>query len=315
MIPAATAAAAAAVQSPAHDIALPDPWLPLRVAAEVSPGSDWCQRWGPGRRHSWRHRSEGGFDKSRYHVEAIDETDAYNFVTSFHYSGAYPAARQRFGLFDGPQLVGVVVLSVPMRAEVLTNVFPDQEAVWETLELGRLVLFDAVPANAETWTLGRVFRLAAKAGIRGIVSFADPVARRTADGRLVFPGHIGRAYIAGNAVPVGRSRARWETVLPDGRVLSDRARAKVVAGDRGRDYVVEGLRRLGASAPRPGESGRAWLARVLPEIGAYRVRNGGKWRYAWAIGPPAERRAIRIALPRTPYPTRPDDPAGDLEAA
>jgi hypothetical protein len=310
----ATTSAAAGVGPAVVGAELPNPPLPLRVTAEVSPANEWCQRWGPNRRHSWRHRREGGFDKSRYQVEAIDEEAAYNFVTSYHYSGAFPAARQRYGVFAGPQLVGVAVLSVPMRNQVLTNVFPDLQAVYESLELGRLVLFDDVPANAETWFLGRVFRLAAKAGIRGIVSFADPVARRAPDGQLLFPGHIGVTYVAHNAVPLGRSRPRWETILPNGRVLSDRSQAKVVAGHRGRDYVIEDLRRLGAPAPRAGESGRAWLARVLPEIGAARQYHGGKWRYAWAIGPENERRSVRIALPRTPRPTRPD-PVEDLEAA
>jgi hypothetical protein len=312
-VTAAPSSAAAGAGPAVVGVALPDPPLPLRVAAEVSPANEWCERWGPDRRPSWRHRHEGGFDKSRYHVDEIEEDPAATFVTTYHYSGAWVAARRRYGLFDGPQLVGVAVLSVPMHPAVLTNVFPDLQVV-EAAELGRLVLFDAVPANAESWFLARVFRRAAKTGLRGIVSFADPVARRDATGRIVFPGHIGVTYLAHNAVPLGRSRARWETVLPDGRVLPDRTQAKVVAGHRGKDYAIEGLRRLGAPPPRPGESGRAWLDRALPQIGASRQRHGGKWRYAWVIGPETERRAARIALPRTPRPTQPD-PVEDLEAA
>jgi hypothetical protein len=48
--------------------------------------SDWCQRWAA-RRHSWRHRSEGGFDASRYDVALLAESEARTFVEANHYSG------------------------------------------------------------------------------------------------------------------------------------------------------------------------------------------------------------------------------------
>ena len=41
--------------------------------------SDYCQRW-RARRHSWRHRSEGGFDARRYDVAARSEADAKAFI-------------------------------------------------------------------------------------------------------------------------------------------------------------------------------------------------------------------------------------------
>ena len=96
-----------------------------RDLVEVATTSPWCQRWRGGA-HSWRHIHEGGFDARAYRVEPIDEATARAWVCRHHYTSAYPAASQRYGLHgrDG-QLVGVIVLGVPMSERVLTNVFPD----------------------------------------------------------------------------------------------------------------------------------------------------------------------------------------------
>jgi hypothetical protein len=121
----------------------------VTVRACSDPASDLCQRWRSGGRHSWRRRSEGGFDARRYNVVPLAEADARTFVEVNHYSASYPAARLRFGLYDGPWLVGVAVLGVPMQRRVLTAVFPDLEPYAESLELSRFVLGESVPANGE----------------------------------------------------------------------------------------------------------------------------------------------------------------------
>lgn len=114
----------------------------------------------------------------------------------------------------GQALVGVAVLSVPMRAQVLTDVF-DLEPYTEALELGRFVLTDT-PANAEFWMLSRVFELAADEGLRGLVSFSDPMPRQrevldiATDGAIerrmetLTPGHVGVIYQATNGRACGR---------------------------------------------------------------------------------------------------------------
>jgi len=168
-------------------------------------GSAWCQRWGPDRKASWRHRRDGGFDASRYAVEEIPDPDAKAWICGHHYSGTYPAALRRYGLLDiggtaGPQLAGVAVLSVPASRQVLTVVFPGLEPYAQSAELGRLVLAPSVAANGESWFLAEVFRMAARRGLRGIVSFNDPVARYAADGTMTMPGHIGIIYQASNAL-------------------------------------------------------------------------------------------------------------------
>jgi hypothetical protein len=221
---------------------------------EVSPPSDWCQRWRDGQPR-WRHRSEGGFDAAHYEVAPLDERTAKAYVERHHYSARYVASRLRYGLWARRgALLGVAVLSVPVRQEVLTRPFPALEPFRESLELGRFVLADAVPGNGESWFLGQVFRLAGREGVRGVVSFSDPVARRDASGRLVFPGHIGVIYQASNAIYAGRGTARTLLLLPDGRVINERALAKLRTLDTGHAYVEEVLRGFGAPRRRGAEA-------------------------------------------------------------
>src|SRR5215813_7004166 len=141
-----------------------------------------AMRWSPGRRQSWRREGEL-IDPGAYYVAEIsDDATAKAYVTGRHYSGSYPAAARRYGLYrtDGDGLAGVAVLSVPPQAKVLTAVFPGLEPYSESLELGRFVLDDEVAYNGESMFLAEVLRLAGADGVRGVVSFSDPVPRRDA---------------------------------------------------------------------------------------------------------------------------------------
>jgi hypothetical protein len=291
------------------------------TAQTLPPGSAYCQRW-QGRRGSWRHPSDGGFDARRFRVCPVPRQVAQAFVVTHHYAASMPADRWCFGLttddpalggvdplvHDGRAVVGAAVLSVPMSQAVLSNVFPTLAPYVQSLELGRLVLLDPVPANAESWFVARVFRLAADAGIRGVVSFCDPMPRRrlvTVDGRtdveLVTPGHVGLVYQALGAAACGRSTARTLTYLPSrGEVLSDRTLQKIRAQESGGDAAEQRLVRLGARARRAGEDPRAWLRGALVDLGAASIRHPGNYRYAWSLGPRRER--APIALPSGPYP-------------
>lgn len=285
------------------------------------------QRWANGQ-HSWRRQSDGGFDAASFHVAPIPEAVAKRFVIRHHYAASFPAARFSFGLtttddrlavddsrIDGRALVGVAVLSVPMSSAALTNVFPTLEPHQETVELGRLVLTDT-PANAESWFLSQLFRQAADAGIRGVVSFSDPVARtRTIiedEGRqrteTVMPGHVGVCYQATNAIALGRSTARTLTYLPrHGLVLSDRMLQKIRAGERGSDAAERRLVALGARPRRAGQAARLWLPEALDQLDVARVRHPGNFRYAWPLGTPAQRRRTPIGLERTAFPKQRHD--------
>lgn len=273
------------------------------AAPEVMPASQYCQRWREGA-HSWRHVRDGGFDARRYEVAPLGEAGAKSYVVRHHYSHSYPAARLRYGLFEGDSLCGVLVLGVPMQASVLTNVFPRLEPFYESLELSRMVLADRVPANGETWFMGRAFRQAAREGVLGLVCFADPVGR-IAHGRVVFPGHVGICYQAHNAAYLGRSTPRTLVVLPDGTTLSARARQKVVAQERGHEYVEQLLVRHGAPPLDDPDDPARWLARALATVGATRLRHAGCHRYGFRLGPAARRIPLR-APDAAAYPKRVD---------
>jgi hypothetical protein len=160
-----------------------------------------------------------------------------------------------------------------------------------------------------TRLLGQVFRLAAREGVRGVVTFSDPVARRDANGRIVFPGHVGIVYQASNAIYAGRGTARHLLVLPDGRVLNERALSKLRALDVGHEYVEQLLRTFGAP-PRRGAASAEWIPIALATAGVRRMRHPGNHRYLFRLGGRAERASVTIALPKLPYPKATDSPAG-----
>ncbi|MCX4564334.1 hypothetical protein OHA02_50215 [Streptomyces phaeochromogenes] len=268
-----------------------------------------CQRW-RNRRHSWRPRSEGGFDPTRYQLREMPNNlvnAAKAFVLSHHYSGSWPAVRFAYGLVDtaalsAGQLVGVLTLGIPTQVAVLTSVFGRLAPYEESLELNRLVLLDEVPANAETWAQARAFRLAAARGVRGIVAHSDPEPRTRLTARgpeTIFPGHYGTIYQAKGMDYLGKTRPRRMTMLPDGSVLHDRAMSKVRNSERGRGGVERRLVALGARPRNPGEPGRAWLEEALHDVGARGVRHGGHHRYAAYIGP---RTGQLLTATSYPYP-------------
>jgi hypothetical protein len=216
-----------------------------------------------------------------YDVSEIpDDAPAKLFIETHHYSRSYPAARFRFGLYRRGELAGVAVFSHPCNDRVLTNVFPGDPL--SSVELGRFVLEDQVPGNGETWFLGRAFALLRRHGLRGVVSFSDPIPRTNAHGQLVFPGHYGTIYQAHNGIYLGRSTPRALHVLPDGRVLSPRAIQKIRSGDQGRRYGTGLLVAAGAAPPLPNEDTAEWLTHWLARL-TRRIHHKGNHRYAWAL--------------------------------
>lgn len=273
----------------------------------MSPRHQPCLRWRE-RDHVLRAAPEP-FDPERYLV-SLAPTDAIakDFIVRHHYSGTYPAARLRFLLHQvrrqgEPLVVGAAVLGVPMQERVLTMSFPTLEPYAESLELARFVLLDQVPANAESWFLARCFRLAAAEGVRGVVSFSDPVPRLRADGSVVMPGHVGIIYQASNGIfDARRSSARTLLLGPDGRAFSPRALQKIRRGEQGHAYAERQLIAWGATARRPGQSRAAWLERALGEAGVRRVRHPGNYRYLFRLGDRRERARVQVAAVRAPYP-------------
>jgi hypothetical protein len=226
-------------------------------------------------------------------VPIVGDREARQFVEMHHYSGSYPAARFRFGLYRHGTLAGVAVFSVPCRDSVLTNVFPMPASL--SVELGRFVLLDSVPGNGETWFLAKVFRELRKEGLVGVVSFSDPLPRRTIEGTIIHRGHVGTIYQAFNGAYLGRSVPRTLRVLPDGSVFSERAIQKIRHSERGWKYATGILERFGA-APIEGDPVE-WLARWLPQL-TRGIRHPGNHKYCW----PLSATARKLMPSSAPYP-------------
>lgn len=255
--------------------------------------TDLAQRWTHGR-GTYRVAGEP-IATRRYEVAAIaDDRTAKRFVVEHHYSGSYPAARFRFGLYRAGALEGVAVFSVPANDRALA-VLPGARD--ERVELGRFVLVDAVPANGESWFVARCFELLRREGLAGVVAFSDPTQRTDARGALVFRGHVGTIYQATNATYLGQSKPETRRLLPDGTVIHNRALAKIRKRDRGWRHCVDQLVAHGAERPHPNVDLRAWLAEVLPGV-TRPLRHPGNHKYAWTL----DRRA-RGHLPASqPFP-------------
>ncbi|TAL65843.1 MAG: hypothetical protein EPN79_11890 [Burkholderiaceae bacterium] len=252
------------------------------VAAQIG---QVCQRWNK-RRATYRPTGEP-FDPSRCSVQPIEEAQAKTFVVSMHYSGTYPAARFRAGVFikerfARERLAGVGVFSVPMNQKVVPRYFPGL-APNEGIELGRLVLADELAANAESWALARMRRLLAKAlpEVRGIVAYCDPVERRNELGELVKRGHIGTIYKASNAAYRGRSSSRTLWMAPNGATFADRMLSKLRGGESGERYAYERLADHDAPSLKIGETGAAYLKRLQADGWLRPLRHPGNFVFTF----------------------------------
>lgn len=250
-----------------------------------------CERWWRGC-SAWRRAGEA-FDPTRYDVSPIATDVAPRaFVEEHHYSRSYPAARRRFGLYDLGALVGAAVFSCPMVDAALRP--------WgreEALELGRLVLLDVVPSNAESWFVARCFEELRREGWAGVVSLSDPEPRTAASGRVVFPGHVGIVYQSLNAIYTGRASPKTLRLFDDATEFSNRAASKIRGRERGWRYAVAQLVAKGAREPSAGEDLAAWMRAELARL-TRPLRHHGNHRYAWALTPGA-RRDLRRDTPRS----------------
>lgn len=251
------------------------------------------QRWRTGR--SLYSVPSATINPLHYDVAEIDDERARRFVLEHHYSGTYPSARRRFGLFRFGVLAGVAVFSYPVNDKTITNVFKCESAR-DGLELGRFVLTDDVPANGETWFLARC-RERLKNDFVGFVMFSDDVGRTNIFGEICFGGHIGTIYQASSAAFLGRGTARYLRLLPDGRVFSDRALQKIRKAEQGWIYAAAMLQQFGAdaldeSADRPARMN--WLRAALDRHTRI-LKHPGNLKYGFSF-------SKRVQLHSLPYP-------------
>lgn len=277
------------------------------------------QRWRE-RRESFRVRGEA-FRPGDFGVEIIPgDSTARDFVVRHHYSAAYPSTSVRVGLFASrgpvfaPELVGVATFGTGVSQESIPRWAPGLTA-HDGLQLGRFVLLDEVPFNAETWFLTRAFAVLreARPALRVVLSYSDPMPRRDDAGRQVSPGHVGSIYQAKGALFVGRTDPETKWLDARGCVLDGRSLAKVRALDKGGPRSKGGasfaghLRALGAPARRPHEAWTGWVKRITwgGEGPFAALRHPGNLAYLFGANGLAfqGRDALPAgALPAAPYP-------------
>lgn len=247
-------------------------------------------------------------DPRDYEVALIEtDNEAAAFIQRHHYSGSYPAARCRVGLYRADELVGAAVFSVSCNERVIPSYLPELEPL-EGVELGRFVLLDDVPGNGESWFLARAFELLkrAKPEVRGVLSYSDPVPRHDEDGQLILPGHIGTIYQAHNGCYMGRSSPRTLTLDRRGRVISPRTLSKLRRGERGQDYALKTLIEATGTLPERGESAESYIARAL--AGLRRLKHPGNHAYIWSVD-----RRLKLAPARQRYPKHIDTAAAHIQ--
>lgn len=268
------------------------------LASQTPPTQRWRDR-----RHCWRVDRDEGFRKGDYTVDAIRDGVARMFVTNHHYSGSYPVAKERVGLFRGSQLVGVAVFSIPMN----NHAVPHYTGLPSTagIELGRFVLLDEVPYNAESFFLARALKQlhAARPELRAVIAYSDPMPRQAASGGIVMPGHVGVIYQASSATYLGRAQSKTLHVTRDGLALSSRALSKIRLQEHGAASAERRLVKLGAAPRAFGQDPAEWVSKVLTSGAFNKVRHPGNHVYCFALGSARskQRAALRFA-PAHPYP-------------
>lgn len=271
------------------------------------------QRWKLGRNY-WRVDRDEGFRKAHYTIDEIKDSVAKKFVVEHHYSGSYPIAMERVGLFHGRTLVGVCVFSIPINNSVVPRY--TGLAAEQGTELGRFVLLDEVPYNAESYFLAGAFKVLRelRASVSAVVAYSDPMPRSTASGDVVLPGHIGIAYQASNALYLGRASSKTLHLTPSGIALSSRAISKVRLQEHGAQSAENRLVKLGATPRSFGQDPSEWIDNILASDKFRKVRHPGNHIYAWALGNQRNKaHLIKSFAPHKTFPKKLDSVQTDFD--
>lgn len=275
---------------------------------------DECQRFTNGRES--RRPAGELITKSAFDIAPIEsDAIAREFVATHHYAKHASPSAHRFGLYHHGELEGVALFGPPPSENAHAKVFPtlaDEEAV----TLGRLVLLDSVPGNAESYFIARCFELLAKPAlyhpldkhgnprrpVAAIESCADPQPRLLPDGTKTHRGHLGIIYQATNGRYVGKTDANTMHLLPDGTCFSKRTMSKIRGNERGGAAAVAKLVSFGAESLDPNADRAERIAYVARWRAALctKMRHHGNHRYLWCLD--RRRRSEILTLPALAYP-------------
>lgn len=232
-----------------------------------------------------------------YEVARVEISAAKAFVLRHHYLQSFPAARRNFGLYRRGELVGVSVFSQGLNHTATVRELPGPAQL--SLTLGRVVLLDEVPSNAESFFVAEAFHLLEREGFVGVASFSDPLPRvNLLTGKRMHVGHIGTIYQATNGNYRGKARSEWIHLLPNGRCFQNDSKTKVRHLKEGWRYSAQLLVDFGAPPlDLSRENSVEWLATWMPEI-CRRVKHPGNHKYVWTLN----RRHRKYLPPSLPYP-------------
>ena len=131
-----------------------------------------------------------------YEVKKIPCKQAKEYIIKNHYShGCHNAPSPCYGLFDGNNLIGVLMFATPCSEAVRASLFGEEYKNCVT-ELHRLHILDVTPKNTESWFISRCLKMLQrdKPQIHGVISFSD-----------ITEGHTGVIYQATNAFRCGQT--------------------------------------------------------------------------------------------------------------
>lgn len=148
-----------------------------------------------------------------YQVKRIKAKTAKEYIKKNHYShGCHNGPSPCYGLFDGENLIGVMMFATPCSENVRSSVFGEEHKDWVT-ELHRLHILDVTPKNTESWFISRCLKELKKdkPNIKAVISFSDST-----------EGHDGIIYKATNAYRLGTTGKATFFIDQNGRLRHPR---------------------------------------------------------------------------------------------
>ena len=127
--------------------------------------------------------------KEKYKIKLIDKKLANEIQIKNHYLHTRASCIYGFGLFEGDEIIGVILYGNPTAPTTLGICGKDERK--SVIEITRLWIKDDTPKNTESFFIGNTIKLIDK---DIIVAFADPEFE-----------HVGTVYQASNLIYTGRS--------------------------------------------------------------------------------------------------------------
>ena len=148
-----------------------------------------------------------------YEVKQIPCKLAKEYIIKNHYShGCHNGPSPCIGLYDGENLIGVMMFATPCSEAVRGSMF-GMEYKTHVTELHRLHILDCTPKNTESWFIARCLKLLKRINpkIWSVLSFSD-----------MTEGHSGVIYKATNAYRLGTTGKATFFMDTDGRLRHPR---------------------------------------------------------------------------------------------